>query len=273
MNTKFQLRLQRYGWDAAAVVYDDLWQKGLSPVHQTMLEMAQLKPEERVLELASGSGFVTHQAAVLVGDAGHILATDISVEMISLLQKQSESLGLGNIRAERIAAEDLDELADGSFDASLCALGLMLMPDPDIGLKAMWQALRPGGRAVAAVWGQRSKCAWADIFTIVDNVVQSEVCPLFFSLGVGPSLAQGFEGQGFVSVETRRIETSLNFSNKESLLAAIIDGGAVALAAKRFDTDTRHQVESEFLESVEEHRDGCAYSIPIEFVVVAGERP
>jgi len=273
MNTKFQLRVQRYGWDAAAEVYDELWRKNLLPVHQVIFEIAQLKSAERVFEMACGSGFATHEAASLIGATGHILATDISAEMIAILQNQSATMGLENIRAERVAAEDLDDLADGSFNAALCSLGLMFMPDPEVGLKTMWQALKPGGRAIAAVWGQRSKCAWADIFPIVDRTVKSEVCPLFFSLGAGTSLALGFENQGFVSVDTRRIETSLDFDNQESLLGAMIDGGAVALAAKRFDTDTRHQVESEFLKTVEEYRKGESYSIPVEFVVVAGEKP
>ena len=93
MNTKFQLRVQRYGWDAAAEVYDELWRKNLLPVHQAIFEMAQLKSAERVFEMACGSGFATHEAASLIGATGHILATDISAEMIAILQNQSANMG------------------------------------------------------------------------------------------------------------------------------------------------------------------------------------
>jgi len=272
MNSKFQLRVQRYGWDAAAKVYDELWQENLSPAHRAMFEMADLKPGKRVFEMACGSGFVTLQAALQVGADGQVLATDISAEMIALLEQQKESLKLDNIQAERISAEDIDELADGSFDAALCALGLMFLPDSDVGVKAMWQALKPGGSAVAAVWGQRNNCAWADIFPIVDSCVKSEVCPLFFSLGAGDSLRQSFEKQGFESVKTHRIKTTLNFNNKADLLGAMIDGGAVALAAKRFDDTTRQKVENEFLDSVSEYCVDDCYRIPAEFVVVKGEK-
>jgi len=273
MNTKFQLRVQRYGWDAAAKIYDKLWQENLAPAHRVMFEMADLNPGESVLEIACGSGFVTLQAAAQVGAEGHILASDISAEMIALLQKQAVDLGLSNIQTERIAAEDLGELANGSFDAALCALGLMFLPDSDIGVKAMWQALKPGSRAVAAVWGQRNKCAWADIFPIVDSTVKSEVCPLFFSLGAGDSLANSFAKQGFESIQTHRIETTLDYDKDADLLGSIIDGGAVALAAKRFDDETRQQVESEFLDSVSEYCDDGQYRIPAEFVVASGVKP
>jgi SAM-dependent methyltransferase len=148
----------------------------------------------------------------------------------------------------------------------------MFLPNPDVGIKGMWQALKPGGRAVAAVWGQRNQCAWADIFPIVDSRVKSEVCPLFFSLGAGDSLLRSFEKQGFELVKTCRIKTTLNYDNEADLLGATIDGGAVALAAKRFDHQTRQLVEKEFLQSVSEYRNEGRYCIPAEFVVVAGEK-
>lgn len=64
-------------------------------------------------------------------------------------------------------------------------------------LKEMKRALKPGGRAVAAVWGRRAHCGWADIFPIVDARVKSEVCPLFFQLGTGDLLQQTFLAAGF----------------------------------------------------------------------------
>ena len=205
MDSNFQLRVQRYGCDAAAKVYDDLWQENLSQTHRIMFELAELKSDDRIFEIACGSGFVTLKAASQIGNGGHVLATDISAEMITLLKEQAADMSLNNIRAERVAAEDLEELADGSFDTALCSLGLMFLPDPGVGTRGLWQALKPGGRAVATVWGQRNRNAWADIFPIVDNEVNSEVCPLFFSLGVGDSLVQAFENQGFESVEIHRI--------------------------------------------------------------------
>jgi ubiquinone/menaquinone biosynthesis C-methylase UbiE len=99
--------VQRYGWDAAAKHYDELWRENLSSAHRVMFDLMQLKPAERVLEMACGSSFLTLQAASQVGIDGHVLATDISAEMISLLQKRTADLRLENIKTERVAAEDL----------------------------------------------------------------------------------------------------------------------------------------------------------------------
>ncbi len=149
----------------------------------------------------------------------------------------------------------------------------MYLPEARRAVIEMHRALRPGGRAVAVVWGDRRNCAWANIFPIVDTVVQSEVCPLFFALGTGDSLARDFESAGFTAVETRRISAVLEFAGEQSLLAALIDGGAVALAAKRFDAETRRQVETEFLDSIAAHRRGDRFKIPAEFVVAVGHKP
>jgi ubiquinone/menaquinone biosynthesis C-methylase UbiE len=272
MEAKLQRRVQRYGWDAAAKTYDATWRENLRPAHAAMFEMVALKPTERVVELACGSGFATFQAAELVQGSGHILATDISAEMVKLVQARARQLGFDHVTAERREAENLDLTAAG-FDVAFCALGLMFLPEPRTALNEMYRALKPGGRAVAAVWGERRNCSWADIFPIIDNVVQSEVCPLFFALGTGDSLAEDFRSAGFTSVETRRLSTVLEFASEESLLAAIIEGGAVALAAKRFDAVTRQQVETEYLASIAAHRSGNAFELPAEFVVVVGHKP
>ena len=101
-----------------------------------------------------------------------------------------------NVRFERMDAEEL-RFPESSFDVILCALGLMYVPDPEKAVREFHRVLRPSGRAVAAVWGQRSKCGWAEIFPIVDARVQSDVCPMFFRLGTGESLRRAFAAAGF----------------------------------------------------------------------------
>ncbi len=165
------------------------------------------------------------------------------------------------------------DLEDGSFDAALCGLGLMYVPDPVAALAEMHRVLGPGGRAAAAVWGARAGCGWAEIFPIVDARVSSDVCPLFFQLGTRDSLARAFAEAGFVDVRHERIQVGLRYATPEDALTAAFKGGPVALAYSRFDERTRAVVHAEYLQSIEEHRDGSGYCIPGEFVVAAGSKP
>ncbi len=269
MESKLQLRIQRYGWDAAASVYEEEWQQHLAPAQLALLDMANLQPGMKVIETAAGTGLITFPAADKVGSGGKVLATDISGKMVNIGDSTAERLDLPNVKFKKMNAQSLD-CKDDCFDRALCALGLMYMPDPGIALKELNRVLRPGGLVSAAVWGERRNCGWADIFPIVDSRVHSKVCPFFFGLGAPGALVFDLEAAGFSDVQERRIKTILSFANANRVTAALIDGGAVALAAKRFDEATRRAVENEFLESVETYRYGERYEIPGEFVVATG---
>ena len=138
-------------------------------------------------------------------------------------------------------------LPAGHFDAVLCGLGLMYMPDPEAALAAMVRRLRPGGRLVASVWGERRACGWAKIFPIVDERVRSEVCPMFFRLGSGETLARALQGAGLDDVQAQRLTTQIVHADAQVACDAAFLGGPVALAYSRFDARTRDAVRSEYL--------------------------
>jgi ubiquinone/menaquinone biosynthesis C-methylase UbiE len=269
MEAKLQLRVQRYGWDAAASIYENEWQRHLAPAQLALLENSDLQPGMRIIETAAGTGLITFPAAEAVGLDGSILATDLSGEMVKSGNATAEKLGLPNVTFQRMNAEALS-CQDNSFDRALCALGLMYMPDPRAALKEMKRVLRPGGIACVAVWGERRNCGWADIFPIVDAHVHSEVCPLFFGLGSTGALVSELESAGFSNVQERRVQSVLSFDSSQRVISAIIDGGAVALAAKRFNHATRRIVDEEFLASIAAFRNGERYEIPGEFVIASG---
>jgi SAM-dependent methyltransferase len=270
MDARLQRRVQRYGWDAAADSYESGWAACLSPAHDRLMELAELRPGMRVLDVACGTGLVTLRIAVAVGPGGRVVATDISEVMVAATQRNSAAAGLSNVTTAHMEAEALT-FADGSFDAAVCALGLMYVPDPRLALSQMRRVVRTGGRVAATVWGERGKCGWAEIFPIVAAVVASEVCPLFFATGVPGALLADAEAAGLSRIAERRDQVELRWPDDRSLLTAMIDGGPVALAAKRFTPEIRTQVESRFLASVAGfRRANGGYVIPGEFCTVGG---
>ncbi len=271
MDARLQLRVQRYGWDRAAVDYERGWATQLKPAQDLLLERAALKPGERVLDLAAGTGLVTFPAAEAVGTTGRVVATDISEAMVTMLRGEAARRGLHQVTAQRADAESYP-FDDASLDAVLCALGLMYVPDPATCLAGAMRVLRPGGRFVAAVWGDRRRCGWAEIFPIIEHRVTSEVCPLFFQLGTGGALQIQMEIAGFTGITATTINTVLEYDSTDAALGAAFIGGPVAMAYSRFDEATRQAAHAEYLASIEEYREGTGYRIPGEFVVVRGER-
>jgi ubiquinone/menaquinone biosynthesis C-methylase UbiE len=272
MDPRLQRRVQRYGWDRAVVAYEAGWRDQLEPAHSLMLGMAALRPGERVLDVACGTGLVSFRAAATVGHQGAVIGTDISGEMVETARRGAAQRDLANARFERADAEALP-MKVASFDVAVCALGLMYVPDPVRALCEMRRLLRPGGRAAAAVWGARRKCGWAEIFPITDARVASEVCPMFFHLGTGDTLAHAFEAAGFAEIRSERLSTTLSYASAEDALAAVFCGGPVALAYSRFDEATRRAVHAEYLESIAAYRTGDGYAVPGEFVVAAARAP
>lgn len=272
MDARLQRRIQRYGWDKAAPYYERFWQTQLAPSREALFSLADLRPGEHVLDVACGTGLVTFPAAAAVGPGGRVLATDISDSMVAHVVAEAERRALSHVEVRRMDAEDL-RVEEGSFDAVLCALGLMYVPEPLVALREAHCALRPGGRAVAAVWGARARCGWAEIFPIVDSRVQSEVCPMFFGLGTGDQLRKTMEEAGFRKVAATRIETVLRYASAEEACGAAFAGGPVALAYSRFTDQMREDAHAEYLASIAPYRTEEGYAIPGEFVVARGVKP
>ena len=271
MDAQLQRRIQRYGWDRAVEYYEASWAAQLKPAQDCLLTLAALQPGERVLELACGTGLVTFPAAEAVGPGGSVVAIDISEKMVQFTAAEAARRGLAQVRCSRMGAESL-ESPDASFDAVICALGLMYVPDVAAALAEMRRVLVPGGRAVAAVWGARSRCGWADIFPIVESRVQSDVCPMFFQLGTGDSLADSFTRSGFRDAHTVRLSTELLYESGDAAADAAFAGGPVAMAYSRFDDASRESARTEYIESIAQYREGDRYRIPGEFVVTKASK-
>jgi SAM-dependent methyltransferase len=271
MDARLQRRVQRYGWERAADAYARHWHGPLAGLHAEVMAMAAPAPGEAVLDLACGAGVLSVAAAHAVGSVGRVLGVDLADAMVQAARLHASSQGLAQVEFARMDVERL-ALPDASFDLVLCALGLMYVPEPDAALHELRRVLRPGGRAVLAVWGERDRCGWAALFGIVDAEVRSEVCPLFFGLGQGDALARRCVAAGLQLGAHRRRIDALDYTDADEACAAAFVGGPVALAWSRFDEAVRDRVQARYLESIEPFRHGSAYCITAEYVIVSVTR-
>lgn len=272
MEPALQRRVQRYGWDYSSPHYETGWQRQLWPAQERLLNLSGLKPGENVLDISCGTGLVTFPIAKAVQqNGGSVLGVDLSEKMIEIAVEEAKTNGASNTNFRHMDAEELD-LPDNSFDVAINSLGLMYYPDPDKAIQEMHRVVKPGGRATALVWGRRNACGWAEIFPIVDQRVKTDVCPLFFQLGTGNSLQQTFEKAGFEDVITERFSETLHYNTDQEAIVGAFLGGAVALAYRKFDDQTREETHAEYIESIQPYRNGTAYEIPGEFVIVTGRK-
>ena len=95
---------------------------------------------------------------------------------------------------------------------------------------------------------------------------------MFFRLGTAQNLQHAFKAAGFGDIVESRLETRLEYSTEDEACDAAFVGGPVALAYSHFSTDTKSEARKEYLESLKAYRIADHYSIPGEFVVVAGTK-
>jgi SAM-dependent methyltransferase len=235
------------------------------------MEMLAPQAGERVLDVATGTGVAAFMASDLVGDDGEVVATDLSQKMVEQTAAYARRQGVGNMTFQRMDAEQLS-FPDASFDVVMCVLGLMYPADPQRAVEEMHRVLKPGGRAGACVWGRRDHCGWAEIFPITDARVESDVCPMFFQLGLPKALTFAFERAGFKEVRDERTEVTLTWQSEGEMLSAFFAGGPVALAYSKFSPEVKDQVHTEFLDSVRDYQRGDGFDIPGEFVFATGTK-
>ncbi|MGC2778117.1 MAG: class I SAM-dependent methyltransferase [Bradyrhizobium sp.] len=150
--TREQWDTSARGWnDKSAQIRD--W---LRESTDAMLEMADIGPGARVLDVAAGAGDQTLDIAARVGANGFVLATDLSPAILEFARANARRAGCPNVETRAADGEDL-KVEAASFDAAICRLGLMLYPDPGKGLREMFRALKPGGRACTMVFSTPDK--------------------------------------------------------------------------------------------------------------------
>jgi SAM-dependent methyltransferase len=272
MDLRVFRRVQRYGWDAATQAYQQGWVPLLEQLTRACVERASLRPGERVLDLATGPGVAAFAAAEAVGPGGAVTGIDISENMVRLAADHAARRRLTNVLFQR---QDMEASGapDAAFDAALCAFGLMYAADRRAAFAETARVLAPGGRASICVWGRRSACGWGEVFPIVDAHVNSEVCPLFFALGVPGALPHNFERAGLTDVVEERLPVTLHWASGEEACAAVLEGGPVSLAWARFTPAVRAEVRAAYLASLEPFRRGERYEVPAEVVFATARKP
>jgi len=110
------------------------------------ISMAGLKPGQRVLDLAGGTGDLAILMAPQVGADGHIVLSDINAAMLQNGRGNLLDRGIsGNVTFAQLNAEQLP-FPDNSFDLVTMAFGLRNVTDKQRALEAIYRVLRPGGR-------------------------------------------------------------------------------------------------------------------------------
>src|SRR5574341_237441 len=119
---------------------------------ERLVQLADLQPGQRVLDIATGTGLAAIASARAVGSTGLVVGVDLAGEMLAKARKNITDAGLQNIELYQLDAERLS-WPDATFDAATAALCIFLMPDPPAALNEWRRVLKPGGKMAVSVFG------------------------------------------------------------------------------------------------------------------------
>jgi ubiquinone/menaquinone biosynthesis C-methylase UbiE len=188
---------------------------------ERMLELADLRTGNRVLDVAAGTGDQTLLAAQRVGPSGYVLATDISTDMLNIAANIVGRAGLTNVGTRVMDSENLNLDAD-SFDAVICRLGLMLFSDPSKALRGMRRVVRPGGKVAALVFSAAEKNPYEGVPRQVAQRRGRRMSPVFV-LGEHRLVEDTFRNGGFSTVFVHAVATHRRFSSSKEAIENLQD--------------------------------------------------
>ncbi|MBO9534649.1 MAG: methyltransferase domain-containing protein [Solirubrobacteraceae bacterium] len=141
------------GWARQQLAFDS----AAAPVAARLVDLAELQPGERVLELASGLGDTGLVAAAKVGETGSVVLSDAAPKMLDRLRERTR--GRDNVEVKELFMEGL-KFDTACIDAVLCRWGYFLLLDPLAALQETRRVLAPGGRVALAAWTAHTDNPW-----------------------------------------------------------------------------------------------------------------
>ena len=212
------------------------------PFAAALLDAAGLRPGERVLDIACGTGVVTRLAAEQAGADGAVAGLDINPAMLAVARSVPSSGAV--IEWHEANAEALP-IADGSFDVVLSSLGLQFVPDKESALREMRRVLNPDGRLAIATVGPTPP-----LFAILEQALARHLTPqvaafvrAVFSLHEPRELEELTSGTGFRDVEVRSKALTLALPGPAEFLWQYVHSTPLAAAVGEIDDEGRTALE------------------------------
>jgi SAM-dependent methyltransferase len=245
-----------------------------APCARQLLELAAVRPGERVLDVACGTGIVARGAAAEVGAGGSVVGTDLNEGMLEVAREVTAGAP-GGIEW-RVADAAALPLPDAAFDLVCCQQGLQYFPDRPMALREMHRVLAPGGRVVLGVWrAVGHQPVFAALVDALERHAGPEAAALMRRPFSGPD-RDGLRGlladAGFGGTLVRLGGFLARFASPEEFLSQQVASSPLAEPVGELDEGRREALRHHFDQAVEPWIDDDGVVVPLQTWLVTASR-
>lgn len=262
---------ERDGHDALAESYHAFFSRVTALATNPLIDAIRLQPDSRLLDVASGPGTLTAEAA---NRGARPIGIDLSPKMIELARQLYPAIEFREADVERLP------FSDHTFNAVVCAFGLGHFPRPELAVAECVRTLRPEGRIALAWWDDPSRQRIQGIFREAIAEIGAPVAAdvpqghNVFRFSNSEELVRLLEGAGLIDVDVVEHTTTLFVADTETLwrggLGSLVLTGAVI---RQQDQATQSSIRAAFERRASAYQTVGGLKLPIAFKIGSGRRP
>lgn len=258
------------GWERAAAFYGDAFGALTAQTAGPMLDSARVAAGTRLLDVASGPGFIAGAAA----DRGAaVVGLDFSTAMVAEARRRLPALTFREGDAEALPFE-----ADG-FDAVVMNFGLLHLARPDTAIAEAHRVLRAGGRYAFTVWAAPERAVgFGMVLRAVDELGKNDVPlpegPPFFRFSDAAETRRTLEEAGFTDVGVRELPLTWRLTSADAVFEALSRGGVRTAALLRGQTpEALAAIRAAVRRGVESYAMDSGFALPMPAVLASCRKP
>jgi ubiquinone/menaquinone biosynthesis C-methylase UbiE len=224
------------------------------PWAERLVDIAGLRPGERVLDIACATGIVARVAASRVGESGSVTGLDLLAGMLDVAGATSRDTSPAIVWVEGNAIGM--PLPDASFDVVLCQQGLQFFPDKVAALKDARRVLVPTGRLLVSVWApiERSPAVAALQRALERHAPEvAGFLPVVFALSDPEELSGYLTKAGFRDVSVQTQIADVGFSSVEEFLNTYLGSTPLGGIISSMPKERRAALGADFAEAVRDY--------------------
>jgi len=259
------------GWTTKeAGAYDALAGRVTARVAEPLLDAVAARAGTRLLDVATGPGYVAARAAELGAD---VVGLDFSDTMLAFAR--SRTPGVEFVQGDATALP----FEDAMFDAVTGAFVLLHLGVPERGVGEAARVLRPGGRAAFSVWDVPARGRWIGV--VFEAFAASGARPPagvpdgpnFFRLAEDSEFERLLEGAGLGQVDVSTVEFGLHLEDGDELWDGLIEGSVRVRPMILGQTEElQREIRRRYDELLEAYRVGDGFDVPVSVKLAVGTK-